>query len=166
MTVNVTARGTLTEEQLNDIEQQLGVELPHPYRRWLSETNGGAPERSAALPYDGTPATDFLWEHAMFGLRPEDPLNDLVRNNRTSDDLLTDAYLPVSPLSGGLLVLKIKGDDTGSVWFWDDDDPRASDEDNPEDTERLLYRVADDWDQLMERFEPFELSTDNGQSLS
>ena len=102
----------------------------------------------------------------MFGVRPEEPLRNLARVYRRWDDRFTDAYLPVAPLSGGILALKIKGDDTGSVWFWDDDDPRASEEDNPEDIEKLLYRVADDWDQLMERFEPFELSTDNGPTLS
>lgn len=160
MAIEVVPYGPLAEDQLRDAEERLGFTLPPSYRRWLAETNGGTPADVAVLPYDDTPATDFLWEHRAFGLRSDDPFEDIVYNYTSFDDRFTDAYLPAASVSGGLLAVKVKGDDCGSVWFWDDDDPRASDDDNPENIEQLLYRIADDWDQFLDKLRheasPFE----------
>ena len=138
--------GALSEEQLQGAEQRLGYTLPDGYRRWLAATNGAAPRHSVTLP-----DAEFLWEDRAFGLRPDAELNDLVARSTDLRDRLTAEYLPVAEVSGGLLALKIAGDRRGSVWFWDDDDPRATDADTPEDTERLLVPLAETWDDFIDR---------------
>jgi hypothetical protein len=57
-------------------------------------------------------------------------------------------------VTGGLLVLKVKGEGIGSIWFWDDDDPRTNDEHTAEDTERLLSFCGATWDDFVNRLEP------------
>jgi hypothetical protein len=59
----------------------------------------------------------------------------------------------VAGVSGGLLAVKVAGDRRGSVWFWDDRDPRASGDDTPQDTERLLRPCGASWDEFLARLE-------------
>src|SRR6266545_4558589 len=155
MAVAIRSQGTLSEQQLRDAEGRLGLSLPEEYRRWLAATNGGDPERGVTHP-----DRDVLWEHRAYGLQPDSPLEDLVHAYSYFQDRFTPDYLPVAGVSGGLLALKVKGEWHGSVWFWADDDPRASDEDTPADTEQLLYLCGESWDAFLERLQVPEPITD------
>jgi hypothetical protein len=106
------------------------------------------------------PDRDFLWEHRAYSLHADSPLEDLVHAYGYLQDRFTPDYLPVAGVSGGMLALKVRGERRGSVWFWSDDDPRASDEDTPADTERLLYFCGESWDAFLERLEVPEPITD------
>jgi hypothetical protein len=149
MTVEFESFGELTEQQLEHIEQRLGSVMPDQYRGWLVATNGGKPHTPAVLQ-----GQRFLWEQRAYGLRPDSPLDDLVHAYSYLQDRLTADYLAVSEVSGGLLVVKVRGDAGGSVWFWVDDDPRASDEHTAGDIERLLSSCWATWDDFVSRLEP------------
>ena len=155
MAVAIRSLGTLSEQQLRDAEERLGFPLPEDYRSWLAATNGGDPELAVTLP-----DRDFLWEHRAYGLRPDAPLEDVVYCYSYFRDRFTPDYLPVVDVSGGILALKVKGERHGSVWFWSDDDPWASDEDTAADTERLLYFCGGSWEAFLERLEVPEPITD------
>jgi hypothetical protein len=154
MPVGIRSHGTLSEQHLRDAEERLGFPLPEDYRRWLAATNGGDPEQGATLP-----DRDFIWEDRALGLRPGSDY-DLVSSYSYFQDRFTPEYLPVADVSGGMLALKVTGQRRGSVWFWSDDDPRASDEDTPADTERLLYYCGESWDEFLQRLEVPEPITD------
>jgi len=132
----------LTDAAVDKVEDRLGYRLPEAYRRFLAATNGGRPVRPALHPGFG-----FVLDQRFFGLARQDWLQDLVYANDWFRDRLTADHLAVSYLQGGLLVLKVRGDDAGSVWYWDDDDPRDTDDHGPAEVcERLLHRLADDLD--------------------
>ena len=67
--------------------------------------------------------------------------------NRSYSDWFTEEYLGVGYVQGGMLALKIRGNDHGSVWYFDDDDPRDNDgRDAASICAELLHRVGNDFD--------------------
>jgi len=149
MTVEIVPSGQLDEAQLGEVERRLGLPLPGDYRRWLAETNGGKPARAAVLP-----GLNFRWEHRAYGVRPDDELNDLVYCYGRFRDRFPAAWLPVAPLSGGILAVKVQGAQTGSVWYWDADEPGETDEADPGELERLLHFCAASWEEFLQGLQP------------
>ncbi len=132
----------LADDALVKVEERLGYPLPVAYRRFLARTNGGGPSRPAVHPDRG-----FLADQRLFGLARDDWLQDLVYANYWFGDRLTTDHLAVGYVHGGLTVLRVRGADVGSVWYWDDDDPRDTDDYAAADVcGRLLHRLAGDFD--------------------
>jgi hypothetical protein len=137
--------GILVTERLSDDavaagEEHLGVRLPAAYRDFLARTNGGAPARPAVHPGFG-----FVLDQPLFGFRA-DRGQDLGYVNAWFGDRLTGDWLAIGYLHGGLLTLKVRGDDAGVVGYLDDDDPRDRDTFTADEVcERLLHRVAPDF---------------------
>ena len=67
--------------------------------------------------------------------------------NQSLYDRFTEEYLGIGYVQGGMLALKIRGNDHGSVWYFDDDDPRDNDgRDAASICAELLHRVGNDFD--------------------
>ena len=133
--------GRLTDEALAAVEERLGFALPPAYRDFLARTNGGRPAWPAVHPRFG-----FLVDQPFFGAARPDRLFDLVYANAWFGDRLTAGWLAAGYVQGGLIVVRVDGDDRGSVWFYDDDDPRDQDGYGAvEVCGRLLHRCADDF---------------------
>jgi hypothetical protein len=131
----------LAEEAVAVVEERLGYRLPAAYRDFLARTNGGRPARAALHPRFG-----FLADQPLFGVARTDWLQDLVYANAWFGDRLTPDWLAVGYVQGGLLAVRVRGGDEGSVWYWDDDDPRdTAGYGAAEVCARLLHRVADDF---------------------
>lgn len=132
----------IPEGLVADLERLLGLLLPARYRRYLEATNGAAPAEPAVLDGPG-----FVADQPLFGLARPDRHQDLSFAAEWLRDRFTDDLLPVGYVQGGVLATKLAGDDIGSVWYWDDDDPRDNeDADQQYIRDHLLYRCADDWD--------------------
>jgi hypothetical protein len=134
--------GSVPEEAMMQLESQLGFQLPLSYRRFLAGTDGGRPL---------TPAVNlgcgFVADGWLFGVRRSDPHQELVYANQALFDRFTEEYLAIGYVRGGMLVLKIRGTDLGSVWFFDDDDARDRDSrDAASVCNELLVRVGNDFD--------------------
>ncbi|GIF04480.1 SMI1/KNR4 family protein [Actinoplanes siamensis] len=130
----------LTEAALAVGEEILKVRLPGAYRDFLLRTNGAAPSVPAVYPGHG-----FVLDQPLFGWR-EDRLQDLGYLNAWFGDRLTPDWLAVGYLQGGLLTVKVRGEDTGAVGYLDDDDWRDRDHYTAADVcERLLHRLAGDF---------------------
>jgi SMI1 / KNR4 family (SUKH-1) len=150
MAVEIASSGQLDEAQLDEIERRLGLPLPDDYRRWLAQTNGGKPARAAVLP-----GLNFRWEHRAHGLCPDEPLSDLVYCYGYFRDRFPAAWLPVAPLSGGILAVKVQGEQAGSVWYWDADEPgEGDDEEDPGELERRLRFCAASWEEFLQGLRP------------
>jgi SMI1 / KNR4 family (SUKH-1) len=149
MAIDFESFGPVDEERLRDAERRLGFELPAAYRRWLRATGGGKPSVPARLSDQ-----NFIWNQLAYGIRPDLASADLADRYGYFSDRLPPAYLPVASVHGGLLAVKVTGDQAGSVWFWDDDEPGRTDDTSVEEEEALLHRCATDWDDLLARLEP------------
>lgn len=134
--------GSVPEDALVQLESHLGFQLPVSYRRFLGGTDGGRPLIPAV-----NLSTGFLADQRMFGLRRDDPHQDLVYANQSLFDRFTEEYLGIGYVQGGMLALKIRGNDLGSVWFFDADDPRDREDRTAQSiAAELLIRVGSDFD--------------------
>jgi hypothetical protein len=131
----------LSDPAVEAIEERLGLPLPPAYRDFLARTNGGWPAWAAVHPAFG-----FVVDQAFFGAARQDRLFDLVYANAWFGDRFTADWLAVGYVQGGLIAVRVGGDDRGSVWYYDDDDPRDRDPYGAvEVCGRLLHRCADDF---------------------
>jgi hypothetical protein len=127
------------DDVMDIVERMLGWPLPPAYQRFLAATNGVGPAEPAVLPGYG-----FLADQPLFGLARDDRHQDLTYAVEWSRDRLTVDFLPIGYVQGGLLAVKVSGDDLDSIWYWDDDDPRARDAFGPDYiSAHLLHRCAD-----------------------
>jgi hypothetical protein len=134
--------GSVPEDAMAQLEQHLGFQLPPSYRRFLAGTDGGRPLGPAVNLAHG-----FIADQWLFGLRRDDPHQELVYANQALYDRFTEEYLGIGLVQGGMLALKIRGNDLGSVWYFDDDDYRDNDDrDAASICAELLVRVGNDFD--------------------
>lgn len=130
----------LTEAAVAAVEERLGVRLPASYRDFLGRTNGGAPAVPAVHPGYG-----FVLDQALFGVRDE-RLADLLYVNAWFGDRLTEDWLAIGHLQGGLLALAVRGPAVGTVGYLDDDDRRDRDEFTAvQRCAQLMHRIAPDF---------------------
>ncbi len=131
--------GSVASDALDELEAYLGFALPPRYRQFLATTNGPVPAQP------GVGAGGFLVDQPLFGLGRADRLQELWYANGWLRDRLTSNFLAVGYVQGGLLLVRVAGPDSDSVWYLDDDDPRATDADTPERIcGELVRRCAED----------------------
>jgi hypothetical protein len=148
----------VTEEQVCDVEEELGYRLPGAYRTFLKAAGGCAPKGVALDPELG-----LLLDQPFFTVREDAAVNDLVYVNKCLRDHLTKDYLAIGYVQGGVLAVKVKGERNGSVWFCAYDDIRDGDRwDTPADrVADLLLPCGDSLDEFLLRLagNPPELET-------
>ncbi|MBM9621135.1 SMI1/KNR4 family protein [Streptomyces zhihengii] len=147
----------VTEQQLLGVEEDLGYRLPGAYRTFLKAAGGCAPV-GAALDAE----LGILVDQPFFTVRDEAAVNDLVYVNKCLRDHLTKDYLGVAFAQGGILAVKVRGSDIGSVWFCAYDDARDRDGLSVQErVERLLLPCGADFDAFLQRLagNPPELET-------
>ncbi|WP_059007165.1 SMI1/KNR4 family protein [Streptomyces specialis] len=110
------------EDRLRAAEDRLGYRLPEAYRSFLKAAGGCAPVGTALDAELG-----LLIDQPFFTLREEAAVDDVVYINKCLRDHLTKEYLGVAFTHGGILAVKVKGDDLGSVWLCPYDDARDRD---------------------------------------
>jgi hypothetical protein len=145
------------EHRVQAIEEGLGYRLPGSYRSFLKAAGGCAPV-GAALDAE----LGLLVDQPFFTVRDEASVDDLVYMNKCLRDHLTKEYLGIAFVQGGLLALKVRGEQVGSVWFCAYDDARDQDGWAVTDrVARLLLPCGDDFDAFLARLagNPPELET-------
>ncbi|MFR9726060.1 HNH endonuclease [Streptomyces sp. MS19] len=110
------------EDRVRAAEEKLGYRLPEEYRSFLKAGGGCAP-RGVALDAE----LGLLIDQPFFTLREEAAVNDVVYVNKCLRDHLTKDYLGVAFAQGGIVAVKVRGEDTGSVWVCPYDDARDRD---------------------------------------
>jgi hypothetical protein len=140
--VPYTPADGVPDDVLDLVERLLGWPMPSAYRRFLAKTNGAGPLVPGVLPSFG-----FVADQALFGIAREERHQDLSYAGEWVRDRLTLDFLPIGYVQGGLLAVKVSGDDTDSIWYWDDDDPRDREAfDADYICTHLLRRCADNID--------------------
>jgi len=147
----------VSEQQVLVVEEDLGYRLPGAYRSFLKAAGGCAPVGVALDAELG-----LLLDQPFFTVRDQAAVNDLVYVNKCFRDHLTKDYLGVAFVQGGILAVKVRGEQLGSVWFCAFDDARDQDGWSVrERVERLLLPCGDDFDAFLLRLagNPLELET-------
>ncbi|MFJ5547738.1 SMI1/KNR4 family protein [Streptomyces sp. NPDC093225] len=138
---------SVSEQQVLGVEEDLGYRLPEAYRTFLKAAGGCAPVGVGLDPELG-----LLVDQPFFTVREEAAVNDLVYVNKCLRDHLTKDYLGVGFAQGGLIAVKVRGSETGSVWFCPYDDARDQDGLSVQErVERLLLPCGADFDAFLER---------------
>ncbi|MEN3310641.1 MAG: hypothetical protein V7603_6843 [Micromonosporaceae bacterium] len=149
-TMELDSMGSVADDALDELGRHFGYPLPPRYREFLAATNGAVPVRPGVQAGFG-----FVVDQPFFGLARTDRLQELWYANAWLRDRLTPQFLAIGYVQGGLLLVKLDGEDAGSVWYWDDDDPRADDEDTPERIrDTLLHRLAGDMEAFWSGLRP------------
>ncbi|MDH6576986.1 SMI1/KNR4 family protein [Kitasatospora sp. MAP5-34] len=142
---------SVTEDLVQRAEQRLAHPLPPAYRSFL-KVGGGRSPVGVAL----DTGLGLLLDQPFLTLSEEYGVHDLVYANKCFRDHLTKDYLGIAYVQGGLLALKVRGEQVGSVWFclYDDarDDAGAERPETPEErVERLLLPCGADFDEFLLR---------------
>ncbi|MFD7922301.1 SMI1/KNR4 family protein [Streptomyces sp. NPDC059740] len=147
----------VSEEQVVDAEEKLGYRLPGAYRAFLKAAGGCAPVGVALDAELG-----LLVDQPFFTVRDDAALNDLVYVNKCLRDHLSKDYLGVTFVQGGVIAVKVRGEDRGTVWFAAYDDARDRDGlDVQQRMTGLLRPCGADFDDFLLRLagDPPELET-------
>jgi hypothetical protein len=131
-------RGPITEEQIAEAEDKLGVRIPETYRSFLRSTDGGALAESYVVPESGgSGLIEEFWD-----------INSLVQMQHAGfNEVIPHDYIAVASGGGGAACVKVTGDDTGSVWWADYDHAEEMDAEEP--TEEVMTKLANDFDTFM-----------------
>ncbi len=107
----------INEQNLNEVERQLGIELPDDYRNFLLSHNGGSPKLNI-FPIAG----DIIGNRGMlnrFLCIQEGDDDDMRVYVQTYQDRVPLNLLPIAYDPGGnLICLSVDGLDKGKVYFW------------------------------------------------
>lgn len=120
MTNKVVTRnpyGELEMEALVDFEKSLKVTIPKDYRKYLIDFNGGDFEKCIVhLPSNEGDTT----VHHMFGIHSGPEYRQLIENYNNFFKLTSGNYIPICDDSfGNIFYLKIKGENSGAIYFCD-----------------------------------------------
>ncbi|MGH3737658.1 MAG: SMI1/KNR4 family protein [Micromonosporaceae bacterium] len=149
-TVTLTGQGPAPEQQLAELTEQVGVELPAAYREFLAGSNGGRPAVPAVHPRFG-----FVADQSFFGVGRPDWFGNVGYARQWLRDRFTSDFLPIGHVQGGTLALRLTGPDAGSVWYYDDDDPRDDEAYDAEQISQLLLRrCAGGFDEFVAALRP------------
>ncbi|WP_329582947.1 SMI1/KNR4 family protein [Kitasatospora sp. NBC_01250] len=149
---------TVGEDLVQAAEERLGYRLPGPYRGFLKLAGGRTPA-GVALDTD----LGLLLDQPFLTLSEEYGVEDLVYVNKCLRDHLTKDYLGIAFVQGGILALKVRGEQLGSVWFclYDDARDNGAPEEAADRVRRLLLPCGDSFDDFLLRLagSPPELET-------
>lgn len=144
--VRVVPLQQVTEPAVAKVEQHLGVTLPPSYRAFVMATNGGWPQQPGVHPDHG-----FVVDQPFLGIGRLTWFEELSFANMLLRDRLTPEFLAVGYVQGGIIAVRVAGEDTGSVWYWDDDNPNDDEAFGAaEISGQLLARCGDNFQHFWE----------------
>ena len=111
--------GSLSQQDILDIENRLNIQLPDDYKKFLMNTNGGTFEQSSTRPVPVPSLKEEIYLDVLFGVVEGNDLNLLYWNEKYSDEILENAVLIGFDLMQGFIVL-ITDAENGGIYYWDD----------------------------------------------
>lgn len=105
-------------DELNIQEKKLGFIFPEDYKDFLLNYNGGKPEKNACIFPNGDAGYGTLVD-CLFGFCDDEYIS-VVENYFDYKNRIPSNTFPIGEDPGGnLLLISIRGDDYGSIYFWD-----------------------------------------------
>ena len=135
------------EATIQELENELGRRLPEDYRRFLSEINGGRPNRArfTILSPEGATDSAVAW---FLTLDPQESRYTISRYRTRYDDRVPAGVIPIGCDSfGNLILLDIGAREFGYIYFWDHE--RESMDDPYWDNIYMVSRSFDSFSQSL-----------------
>ncbi len=138
-----------TEQDIAQLERDIGHSLPFEYRAFLLENNGGVPTPKVIY-FDTNDSEENSPIRSFFSVDVADPYYNIFTEIKRMPFDIDMGYLPIATDSfGNLIVIKLYKDNTGSIWFWDHE---KYDED---DLIPALSWIASSFNEFTEKLEEF-----------
>lgn len=111
---------SITERDIERVEQEFCIQFPADYRSFLLKHNGGRPDPSVfPIPDDLMPDQSSILDW-FYGIDPTDEYNDIPRNINVFRDRIPADCVPIGCDPGGnQICLVVSGDEVGQLYFWD-----------------------------------------------
>ena len=138
--------GPLNEVTINETANELGIQLPESYRKFLLRNNGGRPNPTVFPIFgDSTDTHGILNEFCCICKKNS---NDLIYKRGVFDGRVPDNFLIIGNDPGGnQICLSIAGNDYGKVYFWDHENEVAEGE---EPGYQNVYLIANSFDEFLD----------------
>ena len=143
-----------TEEELKDLEMNLGVTLPGDYRRFLLQCGGGQPANTVFQQRDKQgKLVRAILVNVFLGNSPVSGADLFSRHAVLSDRIPSDC-LPIASNGGSdYLCLGIKGNNYGKVFMWWKDGEADI---GAKPTHKNIEFIADSFDEIASNLKPEE----------
>jgi len=137
----------LSDSDILEFEERMGISLPMPYRLFLLKYNGGSPEPcDFAVPkweYQDSLINEFN------GILPGE-YNDLQDHIEILEVRLPKGFIPVAADPGGnAVLLSTEGSTRGRVYFWDHENEPEDGGDDVSDYPNI-YPLANSFDEFLD----------------
>ncbi|WP_313825544.1 SMI1/KNR4 family protein [Leclercia sp.] len=148
MTQIIDSNGVISEQELTNLENQLGIKLPNDYRGFLKTYNGGYPQPDGFdFADDGSSVDRFL--------EVSDSKNkSIVDYYNTYKNRIPKNYFPVAKDPGGNLILIEINSESSDVFFWDHEN-EVEDGDVP--GMENMYLIASNFDDFINNLYEVEI---------
>lgn len=142
--MEIKGNGSLTIEELEGMEESLGVKLPEEYKRFMLKYNGGVPKvESAGTKIQGT-SENMVLQYLM-GHKVNKKLSILRWNEEYKDEIGDEVIVIGMDMGGGIVLLNCEKN-TGEVMYYDDAYGLE------ETTEEInTYEVAGNFEEFVEK---------------
>ncbi|MBN3839908.1 MULTISPECIES: SMI1/KNR4 family protein [Burkholderia] len=101
--------------ELDQLEHQVGASLPLEYRRFLEKVNGGEPSGNLLWSGDRERVVNYLFSSTV----PRGSIFSIEKNMETYGARFPKELICIGSAGGGdLILLSIKGDKVGGVYYW------------------------------------------------
>ena len=108
----------INENDLNEQEKYFKCKFPEDYKKFLLEYNGGIPERDIVSFTEKDEITENYIE-LILGICNEYAYSLKRKNNMFHNRIPSNTIIIASDPGGNLFLMSIRGDDYGTIYFWD-----------------------------------------------
>jgi hypothetical protein len=134
----------LSPQDIERLEDMVGVELPVDYKAFLRRYNGGVP-KPAAFPIQGFENNPYGVVQVLFRVDGDIESSNLDWNYEAMNSRIPSSFFPVGcDGSGDLICLSLYGDDSGAIFFWDYYDQ------TPDPDHSNVYRIAGSFSEFLD----------------
>lgn len=135
------SKGGVSEQDLINLEAQLGVKLPNSYRDFLKKHNGGYPQPDGfdfANGEDGSSVDKFL----EISSSKNESVSEYYNNYK---DRIPKDYFPIAKDPGGNLILIGVKNSNADIYFWDHENEAEGGDVPGMDNMHLIASSLDDF---------------------
>ena len=151
------ARPNTSEQKIHSAEQELNLNFPANYKRFLLNTNGGRPSPNV-FPIKGNSTDKYGIVDWFYCVQAGDEYDITwamaLRFDRYPKNLLAIGTDP----GGNEICLSVAGKDSGKVYFWDHENEV---EEGEEPSYQNVYLIANSFEEFLESLKDESVLLDN-----
>ncbi len=112
----IESYNSISENDLQNVEEKIGYQLPTKYKLFLLKHNGGRPVLNGVR-HEGQ---HFDYVGHFYAICGETYHDDLLRQIKEHKDMIPEGYLPIGESPGGdVFCISLKKSTLGALFHWD-----------------------------------------------